>query len=141
MIVNADNRQAIDCILRGAELAIMLQTGMDVELVPNHKRREMPGEVQELMGVIAKSLEQTMDDYFGGNQRRYVDLRCIATMFIRKYYPNMTLKIIGEYMGGQDHTTVLHSGQRAAALLETNEYVFTKKYGIALKAVIEWIKE
>lgn len=54
-------------------------------------------------------------------KQEYVFARQIATYLIRKYHPEVTLKKIGEYFAGRDHTTAVHSIMHIKDLMETEE--------------------
>ena len=72
-------------------------------------------------------------------KREIVELRFLAALLLRKYYPNITLKEIARLYGGQDHTSVMNGLARANELLDINDPVFTYKYHNAVSAVNQWI--
>ena len=136
-----EERLLISGVLRGAELSIAMLTGREVTLVEMPKQPDMPGEVQEMLGVIALALEMTMDDYFEVNRKRaYVDLRCMAALFINRYYSYISLGKTGGLVGGLDHTSIINYRTRARNMMQTGEVVFMRKYLIVLKAVELWMQ-
>ncbi|MBA3829723.1 MAG: hypothetical protein H0X33_12355 [Taibaiella sp.] len=73
--------------------------------------------------------------------RRIVELRWIITRLIRQHYPTITLKNLGDMMGGMDHTTMTNNSQRAQDLLDANDKTFCEKYIKAVAAVEQWLNE
>lgn len=83
------------------------------------------------------TLEQQMDaiistvcNYLGldpktivrANRRQeLVFARQLSVYFIKQTYPHISLKTIGNYLGGRDHTTALHSIKTLRNLMETEE--------------------
>lgn len=139
MTLEANDKHAITSIIRAAEMNILLQTGINLKLEWVAAKPIME-DVQVMMGVIAKSLGMTMDDYFGNRSRANVDLRTITVLFIRENYPSMILKDIGRHIGGLDHTTVIHMQNRGLDYLKTKEETFCEKYNKAVIAVERWVK-
>lgn len=139
MTIPKPHRRTIACILRAAEVSISLQTGLDVKLVAMESLYEMPAGIEVMLGIIAEALGMTMDDYYEGRKRQYVDLKCVAAMFIKKHYPEVSLEKIGELLGGLDHSSVLYSIRRGNDYLLTTESRFGTKYKLALNAVEKWI--
>lgn len=69
--------------------------------------------VCELLGVPTEMLHGKT------RKREAVQARQI-TMFLAKQLTKNTLKTIGEYFGGRDHTTVIHSCQTVKDLMDTD---------------------
>jgi len=127
-------------IIKAAEMAIAELTNKEVVLIV--KPMDSPaGKPEEMMRVIALALELTMDDYFEGRQRKYVDLRCLAALFINRYYAHLPLKKTSQLMGGLDHTSIINYMTRAKHYLGSNEDVFCDKYEKVKTAIAQWIKE
>lgn len=59
-------------------------------------------------------------------QREFVLARQISMYFIRKSHPDISLKNIGIYFGGRDHTTTIHSIQTLKDLIHTDSTISTK---------------
>lgn len=53
-------------------------------------------------------------------QRPYVTARQLSMYFIRRNYPHIPMKNTGDFFGGRDHTTVIHSIQTVKNLIETH---------------------
>lgn len=137
MILDGTQQHVVSSVIRAAEVNILLQTGMEIKLGVQTKLRAAKDEVYVLMGLVARALGMTMDDYFGGKRRRYADLRCLACIFIKKYYPETPLKLIAKAIGQADHTSVLYYQERAENYLHTKEEVFVKKYETVVKAIMK----
>lgn len=58
-------------------------------------------------------------------QREFVVARQMSMYFIRKTYPDISLKNIGVYFGGRDHTTAIHSIQTLKDLIHTDSNIST----------------
>jgi chromosomal replication initiation ATPase DnaA len=137
-----EQRSIIDGILRGAELCIKVQTGINVTLIIAFDKEELSISPEEMMGVIAQSLKCTIDDYYNlSRDRKYIDLRCIAAVFTKKYFPHISFKQTAVMFGLKDHSTIWNYGKRAEAYLYTNEETFMEKYNRVLKEITKWIKE
>lgn len=96
----------------------------------------------KMLEVIAMASQMNYE-YFQAKTRKreIVELRFLASLLLRKYYPNITLKQIAQLYGGQDHTSVMNGLSRANELLDINDPVFTYKYLNAINAVNQWIRE
>ncbi len=96
----------------------------------------------KMLQVIASTLQMEYG-YFQTKTRKreIVELRFLASLLLRRYYPNITLKQIAQLYGGQDHTSVMNGLARANELLDINDPVFCFKYLSAVTAINGWIKE
>lgn len=141
VLLNDEQKLMVNNIIRAAEVNIMLQTGIDVELAVELHKRATKDNIYVMMGIVAKALGMTMDDYFMSRQRPYTDLKCLACVFVRLHYPKTPLKELAEAVNLHDHTAVMYYQDRAKYYLQTNETVFVKKYEIVLKAITKWITE
>ncbi|MEL6413198.1 MAG: helix-turn-helix domain-containing protein, partial [Bacteroidota bacterium] len=54
------------------------------------------------------------------SRKREVVLARQTAMYLSKKYTNHSLKSIGDYFGGRDHSTVIHALQTINDLLDTN---------------------
>lgn len=54
-------------------------------------------------------------------KRKYLQPRQLAMAVIRIKFPKKSLKTIGTYFGGKDHTTVIHSFRVVSDMLEVDE--------------------
>jgi chromosomal replication initiation ATPase DnaA len=128
-------------ITRAAEQQIRTKTGMRVTLVlcPSDNPLKSP---EQMLRVVARSLNTSPEVFQEKNRKRQVvEVRFVAALLLRYYYPTITLKQIGLLFGGQDHTSIMNALTRAQNLLYTNDVVFTAQYKHALNTVNQWINE
>ncbi len=133
-----NQKEIIEAIIRAAEITISQVVNMDVRLIMRTEA-EPRGTVEEMLAVVAQALGMTMDDYYEGRKREYVDLRCLAAVFIHRYYSHLPMKRTGTLLGKMDHTTIINYRQRAKQYLYIQDEQFCKKYNDTLKAVKAWI--
>lgn len=82
-----------------------------------------------VLQVVADSLGMTMQDYTAQTRKaRHVLLRQMASVFLRRHFPDMSLRQIGDYFGGKDHASVLHAIRRSESFLENQDELFVTKY-------------
>lgn len=128
-------------ITRAAEQEIKNKTGMRVTLVlcPSDNPRKNP---EQMLQVIARSLNASPDVFRERNRsRRVVEVRFVAALLLRYYYPTITLKQIALLFGGQDHTSVMNAISKGQNLLYTSDVIFTTQYNHAQKTVNQWLNE
>ncbi|GAA4465128.1 hypothetical protein GCM10023093_16780 [Nemorincola caseinilytica] len=95
---------------------------------------------QRMMHVIALALDMNPECYrWRTRVRHIVEMRFIASMMLRQYFPALTLQQIGAHFGGQDHTSVINGISRAHELIYVKDASFLKKYSAASKAVTAWL--
>lgn len=73
-----------------------------------------------------------------GRKRPYVTARQICMLMIREFVPTASTLKIGQFFGGRDHTTVIHSCQTIRDLIETDEMMkalYVKLQGILTKSL------
>jgi chromosomal replication initiation ATPase DnaA len=73
--------------------------------------------------------------------RDVVELRFLGAYLLRQYYPGITLKQISILFGGQDHSSIINSIQRAVDMLQTKDEIFLYKYQTTQKAINEWLRK
>lgn len=94
-----------------------------------------------MLHVIALALDMNPELYRKKNRARdIVDMRFIASVMLRQFFPALTLQQIAAYFGGQDHTSVMNGISRAHSLIYARDNSFTSKYNTALKSVNAWLK-
>jgi chromosomal replication initiator protein len=71
--------------------------------------------ISRLYGVSIENLKSKSRD------RKYVDPRHISMYFIKEYHRSFSLKSIGEYFGGRDHSTVIHALENVSDLMDTDK--------------------
>ena len=128
-------------IARAAEQKIRTNTGLRITLLlsPSDSQRTKP---EHMLRLVANTLNISYDHFREKTRKReVVELRFIGALLLRRFYPQVTLKQIGSFFGGQDHTSVINGISRAYKLLETNDIIFCTKYNNALNTVNLWLKE
>jgi chromosomal replication initiator protein len=128
-------------ITRAAEQQIRTRTGMRVTLVlcPSENPRKSP---EQMLCVVARALGLLPDVFREKNRnRKVVEVRFVAALLLRYYYPTITLKQIGLLFGGQDHTSIINAISRGQNLLYTSDLVFTAQYNNAQNTVNQWLQE
>lgn len=112
-------------------------TGFDVLQYPTERANATP---QRMLHVIALALDMNPEGYrMKTRVRSIVEMRFIASVFLRQYFPALTLQQIAAYFGGQDHSSVINGISRAYALIHTRDSQFLTKYNTALKSVTAWM--
>jgi len=137
----ATSMSATRHIARAAQQEIKTKTGMRVTLVlcPSDNPRKTP---EQLLWVVAQALKMSPENYYIKNRKReIVELRFVAALLLRRYFPAITLKQIALLFGGQDHTSVMNALTRAQNLLYTQDPAFTNQYDHAYNKVHQWIND
>lgn len=95
---------------------------------------------QRMLHVIALALDMNPECYrWRTRVRHIVEMRFIASILLRQYFPALTLQQIGAHFGGQDHTSVINGISRAHELIYIKDASFFKKYSAATRAVSAWL--
>lgn len=112
-------------------------TGFNVLQYPTERANTTP---QRMLHVIALALDMNPECYRMKTRiRNVVEMRFIASVFLRQYFPALTLQQIAAYFGGQDHSSVINGITRAYNLLHIRDAQFLAKYNAALKSVTAWM--
>ena len=92
--------------------------------------------IQEIVNAVIRITKVSRDDLFARRDRRnnVVMARGFAYKIIRQYIPLMSLKQIGEYFNGYDHTTIIHNLASVSNRIET-EYVVSELYEKVLNEI------
>lgn len=140
MQVTFDQLNQAHNIMAECEEKIYLETGLKIRLNMS-KATQQVIKPEEILVVVAQSLGMRMEDYTKPTKKTaVVNLRFLAALFIRQYWPKYPSKDIGKLFGGQDHTTILSGLKTGANYLDTGNEQFTTKYNIVKEAVENWIK-
>lgn len=116
--------------LEGALISLLAQSSLnrkeiDLDLAKKVLKSFIKGSTKELtINVIQKMVCEYYDVPYDKLQektrkREIVQARQI-TMYLAKIFTKSSLKTIGEYFGGRDHTTVIHSCQTVRNLMDTD---------------------
>lgn len=96
---------------------------------------------QRMLHMIALALDMNPECYkMKSRVRNVVELRFIASLFLRQHFPALTLHQIANYFGGQDHSSVINGLSRAYNLIYIQDAQFLKKYNSALQSVTAWLR-
>lgn len=128
-------------IARLAQTQIKNQTGQCINLVscPEYQTTKNP---ESMLAVIARALGMDATCYkLRSRQRPIVELRFIASHFLRSYFPTITLLHISYYFGGFDHTSIINGLTRANNLIACGDEQFLTKYQTVLNSVNQWLQK
>lgn len=99
---------------------------MNYEIIPGLKYRKGPNVSPESK---MQTILQAVADHFGmepgfikvrNRKRERVQVRQIAIYLIRKKWPVIPQKAVGEFFNNIDHTTVIHSCQTVRDLMDVD---------------------
>ena len=94
-----------------------------------------------MLHVIALALDMDPEcSRWKKRDRNIVEMRFLAGMLLRRYFPALTLTQIANYFGGQDHTSVMHGISKAHNLIYVRDPAFVKKYNAAILSISAWLK-
>lgn len=116
------------------------RTGMRINVLqyPTEAVNKTP---QRMLHMIALALDMNPECYkMKSRVRNVVELRFIASLFLRQHFPALTLHQIANYFGGQDHSSVINGLSRAYNLIYIQDAQFLKKYNSALQSVTAWLR-
>lgn len=117
------------------------QTGLSVQVLqyPNEKANTTP---LRMLHVIALTLDLSPECYrLKTRIRPIVEMRFIASVLLRQYFPGLTLQQIAKYFGGQDHSSVINAISRANELIYVRDAPFMKKYNKVMNTVTKWLQK
>lgn len=78
--------------------------------------------IRLIVGDVVRKYEDVPDDFYSIKSRKgeITQVRQVLMYFL-KNYTKYSLKKIGNYCGGRDHSTVIHAQQTIQDLLDTND--------------------
>lgn len=99
---------------------------MNAMLVPGLIRKKpLPGAStlrERIIRIVAEEYGIRYSDVFSKSRKQEISMsRHISILLIRHYDPSVSLKTLGYYFGGRDHTTVMHSLRVIKDLMSTDE--------------------
>jgi chromosomal replication initiator protein len=90
------------------------------EVIKNSVKSQKQISVEEVVKVIASFYHLNADSVYEKTRRKeVVHVRQIVMYILREDF-NLSFPLIGQKMGGKDHTTVIHSYEKIKTELETN---------------------
>lgn len=82
----------------------------------------------KLLKILSSFYSQPIDKIISTSRKRELVIPRQMFCYIAKFnMPNVTLKEIGKFLGGRDHSTVIHGIRTAEDLIETDKQ-FRKEY-------------
>ena len=76
---------------------------------------------QYIVSVVADHFNMSVQDILGTKRTAKYTLARHISMYFCREYTNNSLKAIGQYMGGRDHSTVIHGIDKVETEMETDE--------------------
>ena len=80
-------------------------------------------QLRSIAGVTARFFSLKLSDLRSPSRRRAVVAARGVAMYLARHLAKQSLKQIGEYFGGRDHTTVIHSCRRTEKLLKSDPVI------------------
>ena len=123
--IKSNVRELEGCLVKISAMASLMHKGIDAELARKILDSLYPHQEEDLS---PETIVKVVAEWFGlkpsdvksrRRSRNIVVPRQIAMYLMRKLTP-MSLPDIGEFFGGMDHSSVLHSVKKVEKLLETD---------------------
>lgn len=99
--------------------------------------------VERIIEIVASETGVTFEEMKEKHRaRRKVEARMIAAYCIKLFLPDVTLKAIGQYLGGRDHSTVIHYIDSIDGYVDTSGYwahlieQYTKRIALEVPAKV-----
>jgi len=104
---------------------ITLEMARKVLLNLNEPKREGVM-LDTIMKVVAKHFDAAINDI--RSKKRHQDIALVrqVTFYIMKKLSNCSLQVIGNYVGGRDHSTVIHAIGKVETLLAADQQLASK---------------
>eukprot|EP01132_Coremiostelium_polycephalum_P003033 gene3033-3792_t len=78
--------------------------------------------IEYLHKVVTEHFNISLENLKGKTRKKEVVIARQVAMYLAKHYTNHSLKSIGQYCGGRDHSTVIHAIQAVDAMLHTEHH-------------------
>lgn len=124
----------LESLLRGTKMGSNYSIDMCISdlkafyLKPKKANQVYENEVDYLLHIICESFEVTKADVLSKSRKQ--DLVSVRQMFCKLVVNDfrcMTLKSCGKFIGGRDHSTIIHSIRQFDNIL-ANESIISDKY-------------
>lgn len=76
--------------------------------------------IEGIQELVSENFDTSVEQLNGKSRKRNVVIARQLSMYLSKKYTKNSLKTIGEYFGGKDHSTVIYSCNAIKDLLETD---------------------
>ena len=105
--------------LEKSEINLVLAEKVLKDIIsPNEKRVITP---ELITDIVADHFDLTPADIIGNRRNSQIAFPRQIVMYLCRHMTDCTLKIIGQYLGGRDHTTIMNGINKIEAELETSE--------------------
>ncbi len=116
---------------------IPYQPKLSPYIIPGLKGRRSKTTQDIILNAVCNHYDIVFDVLVKKSRKmKIVEPRYVA-MYLLSYYTSLSLKQIGELLGGFDHTTVIHARTQINDLLCTDEALATRIMEIKSKAEIQ----
>jgi chromosomal replication initiator protein len=130
--VRSNIRELEGFLIRLLAYSSLLQVDVDLNLARKVLRetagmeKKVTVSIEDIQKVISTDYAINLDLLVGKSRTKQIaEARMLAMYFVREY-TNLSLKTIGIYFGGRDHSTVVHACKWIEEQLNANE-LFSKK--------------
>ena len=125
-------------IIRDAEERIRRETALIVRLkmedITTHDFTP-----RQLLERVAITLGMRYDQYkVRSREIRYKYLRFCGYMMLKKYFPKLDLKTMGDFCN-QDHSTVINAMNASQNLIDTEDAEFCEKFNKVQMNIDKWL--
>ncbi len=86
--------------------------------------------LETIMKVVAKHYDAGINDIRSKKRHQDISLVRQVTFYLMKKMSNCSLQVIGSYVGGRDHSTVIHAVSKVEILLTTDQAFAIKIKGL-----------
>ncbi len=118
--------------LEGVLISLIAHASLKKEQISLELTRQVLRNIVQEIGteVSMDFIQKTVAEHFNvslenlkskSRKREFVTARQVAMYFVKKY-TNHSLKSIGHYFGGRDHSTISHALQAVSDMLDTEPY-------------------
>lgn len=119
--MTTEQQERIESIIAKAEAEVSEVMGIKCSLICKFGNIRVYGVDREvILETVSKYSGFTKEDILGKSRRRPISEARMLCMDILRRKGKMTLKEIGEYLGGRDHSTVLHGMRTIEDVLPYN---------------------
>lgn len=88
--------------------------------IQHHQHKRLV-DFERIVSCIKKHFPYSLDDLRSKNRNKELALARHLTMYFMKQLTDKSLRMIGDYMGGRDHSTVMHALEKVVEQLAKDE--------------------
>lgn len=117
--IKSNTRELEGALTRIQSLAALANSQIDRSLVDSALRDEAGDQprdvrIQEIMNLVTEVFGVKVSDIQGRRRTRSIALPRQVCMYLARQFTKLSLEEIGGYLGGRDHSTVLHANKLIA---------------------------